>query len=229
MAGSEVRDLFDRNAATYDRVNTTISLGLDARWRAWAARQAVTHRGARVLDAFAGTGLTGLRAASLGADVTLADMSSGMLAVADARAREASLTVAIDRLDLTAEPLAVPGAPFDAITMVFGARYLEDPVGVVRSLAGCLTPGGTLVLVDFVEPKPTVFSRIAAFYFFRVLPGLAGALAGRRELYDRLIATTRAMGPPEHLVRIASDAGLEVTGTRSMGFGLVLGVVARKA
>jgi demethylmenaquinone methyltransferase/2-methoxy-6-polyprenyl-1,4-benzoquinol methylase len=224
----EVRDLFDRSAATYDRVNTLISLGLDARWRAWVVRQAMAGPGIRVLDAFAGTGLVGLRAARLGADVTLADMSEGMLAVAGARAREADVDVRFVLTDLAVERPQVPGAPFDAVTMVFGARYLEDPVGVVRSLSALLRPGGTLVLLDFVQPAPTALSRLAGFYFFRVLPAIGGALAGSRDLYDRLVASTREMGPPEHFVSIATDAGLEVVGTRAMGFGLVLGVVARR-
>ena len=228
QADAEVRELFDRNAATYDRVNTAISLGLDARWRGWAARRAVVRRGARVLDAFAGTGLVGLRAASLGAEVTLADESRGMLAIAEERARREGLDVRVVRTDLAAEPLAVPGAPFDAITMVFGARYLEDPVRVVGSLSRLLRDGGTLVLVDFVQPRPSVLSRLAGFYFFHVLPRLAGALAGHRELYDRLVTSTRAMGPPENLVRIALKAGLDVTETRAMGFGLVLGLVAQR-
>jgi demethylmenaquinone methyltransferase/2-methoxy-6-polyprenyl-1,4-benzoquinol methylase len=37
---AHVADLFDRNAATYDRINTIITFGLDASWRRWAARQA---------------------------------------------------------------------------------------------------------------------------------------------------------------------------------------------
>jgi demethylmenaquinone methyltransferase / 2-methoxy-6-polyprenyl-1,4-benzoquinol methylase len=224
-----VRALFDRNAATYDRVNTEISLGLDARWRDWAASQAVDRPGVHVLDAFAGTGLVGLRAARLGAAVTLADISTGMLAVADAKARTAGMDVRIVLSDLAAEQPQVPGAPFDAITMVFGARYLRDPVRVVRSLACLLLSGGTFVLVDFVKPAPSVLSWLAGLYFFRLLPALGGMLAGRRELYDRLVASTREMGSPEHLVSIAADAGLEVVRTRSMGFGLVLGVVARRA
>lgn len=225
---SETRRLFDANARTYDGVNTLVSLGLDARWRDWAAKRAVDKPGERLLDAFAGTGLVGLRAAALGADVTLADDSRCMLAVARGRAHEAGREVHFVVTDLTASPPVVPGAPFDAVTMVFGARYVDDPVAVVRGLASLLRPGGPFVIVDFVEPPRTPLSRLAGLYFFHVLPRIASLLAGRRELYDRLTMSTHGMGTAQRLVSIAQDAGLTVTETRTMGFGLVTGLVARR-
>lgn len=229
MDEAAARALFDANARTYDRVNTVISLGLDSHWRAWAARRAVARPGARVLDAFAGTGLVGLRAARRGADVTLADASPGMLEMARARAAAAHLPVRTIECDLTGEPLMVPGAPFDAITVVFGVRYLDDPVRVLRALAGLLSAGGSIVVVEFVEPGPSVISRVAGWYFFGVLPRLAGLLSGHRELYETLASTTHAMGRADRLEAIVSSAGLEVTGRRSMGFGLVQGLVASPA
>ena len=222
-----VRELFDENAATYDRVNTVISLGLDARWRDWAARSAVRSPGAPVLDAFAGTGLVGLRAAALGARVTLADVSPGMLAVAEKRARERGLGVTTALVDLEAAPIDLPGGPFDAVTIVFGVRYLERPVETLRALADLLRPEGKLVVVEFVEPDGGPISRLAGVYFFRVLPVLARLLAGRRDLYDTLTETTHAMGAPSHLVGLIERPGSRVVETREMGFGLVLGVVAR--
>jgi demethylmenaquinone methyltransferase/2-methoxy-6-polyprenyl-1,4-benzoquinol methylase len=222
------RELFDANAATYDRVNTLISLGLDARWRTWAARRAVERPGARVLDAFAGTGLVGLRAAALGAEVTLADGSPGMLEVARRRARASRLEVRFVETDLAAEPPHVPGAPFDAITVVFGVRYLDDPVAVLRGIASLLEKGGPRGIVDFGEPDGSLVSRIAAFYFFRVLPRIASLLAGRRGLYDRLVTSTHHMGRAERLVALVGEAGLTVAETRRMGFGLVAAVVARR-
>jgi demethylmenaquinone methyltransferase / 2-methoxy-6-polyprenyl-1,4-benzoquinol methylase len=222
------RELFDANAETYDRVNTVVSLGMDARWRDWAARQAVTHPGARVLDAFAGTGLVGLRCAALGAEVTLADVSPGMLAVARARAEKSELVVRMAVVDLTDPDLDLPGAPYDAVTMMFGARYLDAPARVIASLSQKLKPGGRVVLVDFVEPDGGLISRVAALYFFHMLPRIASALAGRRGLYDRLVATTHEMGSAAHLIALAQEAGLEIAETRSMGLGLVCGVVGRR-
>jgi demethylmenaquinone methyltransferase/2-methoxy-6-polyprenyl-1,4-benzoquinol methylase len=225
---TETRRLFDANARTYDRVNTLISFGLDARWRDWAARRAVDTPHARVLDAFAGTGLVGLRSAALGADVTLADDSEGMLAVARRRAHDAGLEAHVVVTDLTARPPAVPGAPFDAVTMVFGARYIDDPAAVVRGLASLLRPGGVFVIVDFVEPPRGLVPRLAGVYFFHVLPVIASLLAGRRDLYERLTTSTHELGAAQRLVSIAEDAGLKVVEIRTMGFGLVTGLVARR-
>lgn len=221
----ETRRLFDENAGTYDRVNTIISLGLDARWRRWAARRAVTRPGSCVLDAFAGTGRTGIRAAELGADVTLADLSRGMLAEADAGARRRGVSVDVVETDL-AEAEQIPGAPFDALTLTFGIRYLEDPSRVLAHLAALLKPGARVVLLDFTEPDGGFISKLAGAYFFGVLPKLAGALAGRRELYRLLVRTTRQIEGPWVLEDIATGAGLQLVGTRVMGFGLVTGVLA---
>lgn len=228
-ARPDVEELFDENATTYDRVNTVISFGLDARWRDWVARQAVARPGARVLDAFAGTGLVGLRAAALGAQVTLADISPGMLSIAARRADRLGLRAAFTTTDLTLPDPHFPDAPYDAITMVFGVRYLADPSAVIRRLSKLLADDGRFVIMDFVEPDAGLLSRLAAFYFFRILPRIAGALAGKPELYQRLITTTHALHGQAHLERIVRDGGLVITETRNMGFGLVVGVVGNKA
>ncbi len=103
--GTAVGGLFDRSADRYDRINTAITFGQDRRWRRWAARSVVRRPGLRVLDACAGTGLVGLEAARLGARVTLADVSPGMLARARERAAARRLDVSICLVDL-ADPQA---------------------------------------------------------------------------------------------------------------------------
>ena len=72
-------------------MNTIISLGMDRGWRDWAARQAVVRPARGCSTHSPGTGLVGLRAARLGGSVTLADVSPGMLAVAEDRARRGGL------------------------------------------------------------------------------------------------------------------------------------------
>lgn len=223
MDSASARELFDANAESYDRVNRLISMGLHARWYEWAASRAVLSAGERVLDAFAGTGGVGLRAAARGGEVTLADISQKMLAVAQENATERGLHVSTNNADLTAERVCMLGAPFDAVTLMWGLRYLDEPTRVVRNLASLLGSQGRLVIVEFVEPE-----RIspAGFYFFRVLPVAAGLLAHRRELYRELACSTRRLGSERRLVEIVESAGLRIVERRSMGFGLVMGIVA---
>lgn len=223
---SDVQALFDDNAETYDRVNSIISLGLDSRWRDWVAREAVIGSRPHVLDAFAGTGRVGLRMAEFGAVVTLADVSPGMLSVATRRARERGLKVDCVLEDLTVPELALSNAPFDSITVVFGVRYLDDPATVLRSLATQLADGGRFVVMEFVEPSDGLLSRLASFYFFRILPPIASAISGRRELYRRLTTTTHRFHGRDSLEKVVRDAGLIIIETRVMGFGIVVGIVA---
>lgn len=223
----ELERAFDENARSYDRVNRILSFGLDARWRRWAARESVWRDGARVLDAFAGTGMVGLEASAIGARVTLTDASPGMLEVAERRAHKRELDIDVVRADLSSPDLPFAPAVFDTVTVVFGVRYLGEPAKVLRRLGGLLVPGGRLVIVEFVVPRPSLVSAFASTYFFHVIPKIAPLLGGRSRLHDTLAETTRALGTAQALVTIVEEAGLEVMARRSMGFGMVAGIVCR--
>ena len=85
---SYLRDLFSRNARTYDEVNSLISLGLVERWRRELVDLAGVRPGDEVLDAFAGPGSLARHAwARLGPEgrLVLADLSPAMLAEARRR------------------------------------------------------------------------------------------------------------------------------------------------
>lgn len=228
-ADAELLRVFDENARTYDRVNSVVSLGLDRRWREWVAARAVRQEGDRVLDAFGGTGTSALPAAERGAQVTLADASRGMMTVAEERARRRNLRLDTALVDLTSDALPWPGACFDAITVVFGVRYLDEPSEVLGRLATLLAPGGRLVLLEFVTPRRGLVAQAAAAYFFHLLPDIASLLAGSGRLYSELTATTRRMDGPERVVSIAEQAGLGVEELKVMGFGLVVGAVCTPA
>jgi demethylmenaquinone methyltransferase/2-methoxy-6-polyprenyl-1,4-benzoquinol methylase len=226
--GTAVGGLFDRSADRYDRINTAITFGQDRRWRRWAARSAVRWPGPRVLDACSGTGLVGLEAARLGARVTLADVSPGMLARARERATARRLDVSTCLVDL-ADPQAAAGLlDFDAITLAFGLRYFDDPAAVMRRLAAALRPDGELVLLEAVLPDGGLVARGASFYFFHVAPRLAVLLGGRRELYDRLTASVRSLGTAADVADVLAAAGFDVVRRRRFVGGLVIGVVARR-
>jgi demethylmenaquinone methyltransferase / 2-methoxy-6-polyprenyl-1,4-benzoquinol methylase len=231
---SHVADLFDRNAATYDRINTVITFGLDASWRRWAARQAAPRsagsspRPPRVLDACAGTGLLALDLARRGATVTAADAAPRMLAMARHRLAAAGLPLRAVVTDLSDPAVAdTLGGPFDAITLGFGLRYFADPGALLRPLRRLLAPGGRLVVVEAVQPPRDPLGTAAGLYFFQVAPRLGAALAGRAELYDFLTASTRALGSAEDVAAHLRAAMFAVAVRRRFAGGVVAGFVAR--
>lgn len=240
-----VAGLFDRNAERYDLVNTVICFGQDAGWRRWAAREAMIAASSfasaasppgagadapRVLDAFGGTGLVALELARLGGRVTLADISASMLEIAARRARKAGVGLEVAQSDLAATPAAsILGAPFAAVTLSFGLRYVDDKAGLLRGLAAALAPGGSLVVLEAVVAAGRPLSGLARRYYFDVAPRIGALIAGCAELYDELSYTTAALGSEADLLACVRDAGLEPFVRRTFAQGVVVGVVARPA
>src|ERR1700694_2323987 len=114
-----VRSMFDRIAPVYDAMNRLMTAGLDRRWRA-ATAAAVVCPGDRVLDACCGTGDLAIADAGVGGLVTGLDFSEPMLE----RARKKSETIDWIAGDALALPFAE--GSFDAVTVGFGVRHLDE-------------------------------------------------------------------------------------------------------
>lgn len=210
---AEVRTMFDRIAPVYDAMNRAMTLGLDRRWRRLTA-EAVVRPGDRVLDACCGTGDLALAAAAAGAgEVVGLDFSERMLE----RARRKSGTVQW----LAGDVLALPfeDGAFDAVTVGFGIRNVEDLEAGLRELGRVTRAGGRLGVLEITRPRGVLrpFFRL----WFDVLVPLAGRVLPGGRAYTYLPASVRRFPGPEDLAAALGRAGFEHVTYRLLAGGIV--------
>jgi SAM-dependent methyltransferase len=101
---------------------------------------------AKVLDVATGAGHTGLYLASLGHDVTLADIAQPMLDKAAQLAAERGLSV--KTVQHPAEHFPHAADTFDLVTCRVAAHHFSFPDKFIAETARVLKPGGYFLLID---------------------------------------------------------------------------------
>jgi len=220
LAPDAVRSMFDRISPVYDAMNRTMTLGLDRHWRE-AAAGAVVRPGDRVLDACCGTGDLALAAKEAGGDVTGLDFSPRMLE----RARVKSDEIEWVQGDLLALPFE--DAAFDAATVGFGVRNLDDLERGLAELRRVLRPGGRLAILEITQPRG-VLAPFYRLWFDRLVP-LLGRLLPGGSAYTYLPASVRRFPGPEQLGEMLGSAGFEDVRWKLFAGGIVALHIGRAA
>ena len=204
--------MFDDVAPVYDRMNVLMTAGLDGGWREATAR-AVVRPGARVLDVCCGTGDLALADLRAGGQVTGVDFSEAMLE----RARRKSDEIEWVSADAAALPFA--DASFEAATVGFGVRHLEDLEAGLRELRRVLVATGRLGLLDLTRPRG-ILRPFYALWFDRLIP-LAGKLLPGGVAYTYLPASVRRFEDPDELAGAIRAAGFREVRYRLLAGGIV--------
>jgi demethylmenaquinone methyltransferase/2-methoxy-6-polyprenyl-1,4-benzoquinol methylase len=219
----EALELFAPLGPTYDRYARLLSLGQDPRWRKFLVSQVEAGPGDEVLDVATGTGAVArelLRQKSC--TVVGVDQSPEMLAVA----RE-QLPASVRLVEASAEQLPFDDAAFDALTVTYLLRYVEDPGATLAELARVVRPGGTIASLEFGLPAG-VWRPLWRAYVGAVLPA-AGRLVspGWLEVGRFLGGSIREFWrryPLERQLELWRAAGIDDIGYRrlSLGGGIVI-------
>jgi demethylmenaquinone methyltransferase / 2-methoxy-6-polyprenyl-1,4-benzoquinol methylase len=221
--------LFAPLGPTYDRYARLLSLGQDPRWRRFLVSRLELRPDARVLDVATGTGAVALELVRQhGCSVVGVDRSAEMLAVARARIVSRGLASKIELREARAEALPFADASFDALTVTYLLRYVDDPGATLGELARVVRPGGTVAMLEFgVPPVPAVHA-LWELYVRLVLP-LAGRLIspGWHEVGRFLGPSIRDFErrlPLARQLELWSEAGLGDAQARrlSLGGGVVV-------
>lgn len=148
---------FDQAASTWDADPQKVER---ARAVAAAIRARLPRtRPLRALEYGAGTGLLGLELADAFAELTLADVSAGMLDVARQKVAARGLKhVRVQTLDWLRDP--APAARWEVIFSLMALHHIPDTAAILERWQAALSPGGLLFICD-LDAEDGSFHRYA--------------------------------------------------------------------
>jgi demethylmenaquinone methyltransferase / 2-methoxy-6-polyprenyl-1,4-benzoquinol methylase len=221
-------ELFAPLGPTYERYARLLSLGQDPRWRRFLVSRVEAGPGDEVLDVATGTGSVARELLKQkGCAVVGADQSPEMLAIA----RE-HLPASVQLIEASAEQLPFGDGSFDALTVTYLLRYVDDPGATLAELARVVRPGGTIASLEFAMPAglwrplwhvyvdavlPTA-GRLIAPGWLEVGRFLGGSIREfwRRYPLDRQLELWRAAGTDDvSYRRLSLGGGIVIWGRRA--------------
>jgi len=173
-----VRQLFDRTAADYDRVERAMAFGSGSWYRRRALKRAGLTPGMRVLDIGTGTGLTAREAFSLvgpSGEVTGVDPSTGMI-------ERAKVPPGVRLVGGTAEAIPAPTGAADFVSMGYALRHMSDLSAAFGEFWRVLVPGGRVCLLEITSPNGRPSRWLLKAYMRTVVPFMARCVAAHRDM-----------------------------------------------
>ena len=226
----QVEAMFDHIAPTYDRLNHTMALGIDRRWRSKAINSLKPYAPKRILDVATGTGdFALLSCRQLQPDeLTGIDISEGMMAIARQKAASAGLAdqIRFQREDCTS--LSFADATFDAVTVAFGIRNFEQLDKALAEMCRVLKPGGHLVILELSVPERFPMQQLYHFYSHTFIPAVGRLISHDNSAYTDLPASIRAFPQGEVMQASLRRAGFSQVHFRRLTFGVCTLYIAEK-
>lgn len=182
----EVAEMFNRVAAKYDITNDVLALGFTHSWRKTTNSILNPKYGELILDLAAGTGTSSKAFTKSGAKIISCDFSIGMLKEGKKR---------YPKLNFSAgDALSLPfkDETFDAVTISFGIRNVNDVQKALIEMLRVTKKGGRIVICEFSTPTIKLFKNIYMEYLMKALPAIAKKTSSNPDAYEYLADSIRA-------------------------------------
>jgi demethylmenaquinone methyltransferase/2-methoxy-6-polyprenyl-1,4-benzoquinol methylase len=183
-------------------------------WRSRVKNAVKPAQGERILDLAAGTGTSSMALRVPGAVVVAADFSRGMIEEGKKRYPELQFEFA-DAMALPFEDRI-----FDAVTISFGLRNVQDHKVALGEMLRVLKPGGRLVICEFSHVKG-LLGTFYRFYLNNVLPRLSALASKTPEAYSYLSESINAWPTQEQLKQDIQQVGFQDVRFKNLTFGVV--------
>jgi len=226
----QVETMFNHIAPTYDRLNHTLSLGIDRRWRRKAIDALKPFAPKTILDIATGTGDFAILSARRLAPQSIigVDISDGMMDVGREKVKAAGLDgiISFKRDDSTA--LSFNSDSFDAVTVAYGARNFDNLEAGLREMCRVLVPGGHLMLVELTTPPRAPMKQLFWIYSKIVMSFIGRLISHDDSAYTYLPQSMAAFPQAEQLVPLLRECGFSDVQFKRFTFGLSTMYLATK-
>lgn len=211
----EVAAMFDAVAKKYDITNDILSLGQTRSWRKAVVQAVAPKPQERILDLAAGTGTSTQPFHAAGADAVACDFSAGMIEVGKEQYPHLTF-VQGDAMNLPFESNS-----FDAVTISFGLRNVQDTSKALAEMYRVTKPGGRLVVCEFSHPTWSAFRTVYMEYLMKALPAVATKVSSNPDAYVYLAESIREWPNQAELANLISEAGWSGVQWRDLTGGIV--------
>lgn len=217
-----VREMFGGIARRYDLMNTVMTAGRHHRWRRLGVAAAGLSFGDSALDICCGTGDFAFAlydAVGPAGTVTGVDFSQPMLEVARRKAAGSGRDIRFLAGDATA--LDFPDNSFNAATVGFGIRNINDIGGALAEMARVVKPGGRVVCLEITQPERQPFRWFYSLWFDRVVPVVGRLVSRDSGAYSYLPSSVKRFPPAPRLAGMMQAAGLTAVSYRLLAGGII--------
>lgn len=220
--GTQVERMFDSIARSYDRLNHTLSFGIDKGWRRKGIAFLRPFSPKTILDIATGTGdLAISMCGKLKPDHIIgADISVGMMAVGQQKVANAGYTerISFEQQDCTA--LTYDDNSFDAVTAAFGVRNFENIEQGIAEMYRVLKPGGHLMILELSTPEHFPMRQLFSIYSKTVIPFIGQLLSKEKVAYSYLPASIKVVPQGKVMTDLLSRQGFKDTQAQTLTFGI---------
>lgn len=218
----QMRQMFNRIAPNYDRLNHIMSMNIDRGWRKRGVALVREAHPKAILDLATGTADLAIYMAQQmpEARVVGLDLSTEMLEVGRRKVAEAALAKQIELKEGDAEALPFSDETFDVVTVAFGVRNFANLPLSLREMHRVLRGGGRVMILELSTPQNPLVKACYECYAFRFLPWIGGIISKDKPAYHYLPASIRAFHRPDQVVEMMREAGFSAVAKERKCFGI---------
>jgi demethylmenaquinone methyltransferase/2-methoxy-6-polyprenyl-1,4-benzoquinol methylase len=222
MKDFQVKRMFDDIAFSYDFQNSFLSLRRDVYWRKVMAQSLRLPEKSWVLDMATGTAEVALEICHHHPKTSVfgVDFSAKMLTVGRKKVVAKNMQKRIYLSLGDGRRLPVKHDCFDAVTIAFGIRNIQERDHALAEFHRVLKPGGQLLIMEFDIPDDAVLGTLYRLYFDYILPPLGNWLSRTNYAYSYLASSVHAFPTQKTLLEEIGRAGFNSLGVKKLTYGI---------